>query len=247
MRTATAFERGPVWVVATEVTARRWSDDMRSFGWTPHPLAWGTARPLATRADFDAALPRVSPDLVLLTSAESLAFLGETRVPGVAAACVGPATASAAAQHGFDVVVSGEGGSMQLAAGVAALPRPPRTVLWLRGRDARPEGAASLRAAGSTVEELVTYAVEPAPGFAAAVRAAPEPAALAVGSPRAAEALADALHAVPRRLPGAVPVMAPGTTTHGRLIELGFGAHPQVAMWSVIVGRNMARYHPPLG
>jgi uroporphyrinogen-III synthase len=208
-------------------------------------LSWGTARDLATPADLDRVLARVAPDLLLLTSGESLSFVSERRLPRLRTACVGPATASVAFSHGLDVVAVGHGGAVQLMTEIVAKQLLPKRVLWLRGREARPEGAEVLRAAGATVEELVTYAVDSDDDFQARVEAAPEPVAVAVGSPRAAEALAEALRAVPRTLPREIPFLLSGSTTGDRLTEVGLGAHPRMGVWGVVVDPEATRYDPP--
>lgn len=238
---------GPVWVVATRLTTQRWAAMFRKEGQAPYMLPWGTARDLATPADLDLVLARLAPDLLLLTSGEALAFLGEKRLPPLPVACVGPATAVVAASHGLDVVAIGHGGSAQLLQEILLMPLRTKRVLWLRGREARPEGAELLRATGATVEELVTYVVEPDVDFQERVGKAPEPGAVAVGSPRAVDVLAQALREVPRSLPQRLPFLVPGSTTGERLAEVGLGAHPQSAVWGVIVGRGGPRYHPPLG
>jgi uroporphyrinogen-III synthase len=236
-----ALKNGPTWVVATRLTTQRWAAVMRTAGQLPYMLAWGTSRDLATHADLDAALARVSPDLLLLTSAESLAFLDEKPLPPLRAACVGPATAAVADSHGLEVVALGHGGIAQLMHELLLLRPEPKRVLWLRGREARPEGAALLRASGATVEELVTYAVEPDVDFQERVRAAPEPAGVAVGSPRAVDALVAALRGLARTLPERIPFLLPGSTTGEYLAEVGLGAHPQLAVWGVVVDRKKPR------
>jgi uroporphyrinogen-III synthase len=60
------------------------------------------------------------------------------------------------------------------------------------------------------------------------IRAAPEPSALVVGSPRGAEALADALEATGRQAIRTLPAVAVGGTTASRLASLG-SAHPLAA------------------
>jgi uroporphyrinogen-III synthase len=233
---------GTLWVVATAATAERWAAEFRRAGYDPHALVWGRPQTCATPAYFHAVVARERPDLVMLTSTEALTFLGEARSENLAAACVGPATAAAAAARGFQVVVHGEDGSRQLAQEILGRETAPRRVLWLRGREARSEGAASLRAAGVTVFELVTYAIEPEPAFAPALRAAPEPSSIAVGSPRGVDALVTALGSVGRVLPRHLPLLVSGTTTSRRLEEWGC-ADPDKSAWSIGAGPGIARYH----
>lgn len=233
---------GSLWVVATAATADRWAAEFRRAGFDPLALVWGRPRPSATPAVFQAVLTRERPDLVMLTSTEALTFLGEQRVGNLPAACVGPATGSAAAARGFQVVVRGEDGSRQLAQEILGLETAPRRVLWLRGQEARSEGAESLRAAGVTVLELVTYAIEPEPAFAAAVRAAPQPSSIAVGSPRGVDALVTTLVSVGRALPRRLPLLVSGTTTSRRLEEWGC-ADPAVGVRSIDADPGIARYH----
>ena len=235
------LKSGPTWVVATRLTTQRWAAVMRSAGQLPYMLPWGSSHDLATPAELDLVVARFEPDMLLLTSAESLSFLDEKPLPPLRAACVGPATAAVAFSHGLDVVALGHGGVVQLMHELLLLREKPKRVLWLRGREARPEGAALLRASGATVEELVTYAVEADPDFQERVGAAPEPVGVAVGSPRAVDALVAALRGLPRALPDRIPFLLPGSTTGEYLAEVGLGAHPQLAVWGVVVDRKKPR------
>lgn len=215
---------GRVWVVATEATAAAWAEVVASSGREVDVLAWGAARPCAAPADLEAAVARVHPALLLLTSAEGAAFLrGAVRAAtSVPAACVGPRTAEAAHAAGLPVALVGSAGSRELAERLLGQLAPDEALLWLRGREAREEGVERLRAAHRRVEELVTYEIAPAPGFAAAVAAAAPPRAVLVGSSRAAVALHEALLAARRALPAQTRLVASGATTARRLGELGF-------------------------
>lgn len=215
-----ASREGWTWVVATEAAAGRWSAGGRVPG-RLRPLAWGRAVPLLGRPGFDAAWAASGRELVLLSSGEALAFLGHGQVAALPAACVGPHTAEVARARGFRVEVEGAGGLSDLALRLVARRPRPACVLWLRGREATVAGVEALRAAAVRVEELVAYEVEPLPGFAEAVRAAPEPRAVLVGSGRAADALFGALAGRGRPLPADVEFLVPGATTASRLVARG--------------------------
>jgi uroporphyrinogen-III synthase len=142
---------------------------------------------------------------------------------------VGEATAMAARAAGFEVVLVGREGAAALVEALLARSPRPRRVLWLRGEEVVAHGAQRLSAAGVALEEVVTYAARPLAGFAEEVRAAPEPGAVLVQSPRAALALADALLAVDRVLPRSTGLYGLGASTAARLRELGFAGAVSVA------------------
>ena len=236
-----------IWLVATDATAARWAQSLDPARGTPHALVWGKARPLVCAEELDATCARIRPELLLLTSPEALAFLGSRTAKGLEAVCVGAVTAEVATTYGVTVRGHGDGGGIELARWILDLPSHPRRFLWLRGRDARTEVAALLRASGATVEELITYAVEPEAGFPEAVRNAPEPAAVLVGSPRGAEALVAALAAAGRALPPATELLTAGPSTDRRLRELGFPLGPSGLVKGSFVVHGEARYHPRSG
>jgi uroporphyrinogen-III synthase len=194
----------------------------------PHALPWGRLVPRLPAAQVLAALRYHRPALVLLTSGAAVAMLAAGSARGQRAACVGAGTAESARRTGFDVVVTGAGGSLALAEAVAALRPRPRRLLWLRAEEARGGGVERLRAAGCEVAEVVTYAAEPLPGFVAAVRTAPEPAAVLVESPRGVAALADALLECDRTLPRDCGLYGLGAAACERLREMGLGGAIEV-------------------
>jgi uroporphyrinogen-III synthase len=133
------------------------------------------------------------------------------------------APGAAARARGLEVAWVGDAGAEDLARRVAAS-LPGGRVLFLAGRDARREGPQALEAAGLDVEEVVVYRMAPREAFAGEVQAAPRPAALVVGSPRAGEALAGALPSARRAEVLAAPAVVPGATSAEALSALGFRA-----------------------
>jgi uroporphyrinogen-III synthase len=210
-----------VWVVASLDTATKWCDLLRERGLAAEALAWSEFHSVVTAAQLAQLRMGARPDVLLLTSANTVRSLPAEASWPVPVACVGEATAEAAREAGLDVRWVGARGAEQVAADLAAA-RPGCRVLFLRGRDARREGVDALEQAGCTVEEVIVYEMQRALGFPARVAEAPAPAAVVVGSPRAAEALAEALGTVARPGVGDRPVLAVGDTTAARLGELGF-------------------------
>ncbi len=214
---------GPIWVVATDGALAgllsAWSD----ASVPPVPLAWGALTAHADVQAAEAALARDGRPLVMLTSAYAAQALAAGAGEGVRAACVGPATAGAARERGFEVVVEGMGGGAELAEQVKRLDPRPERVLWLRAASARPEARAALAAVGIEIEEITVYDVKPRSAFAAEVAAAPDPGVVVFGSPRAAEAL----HAAGVVLPDPVGRWVPGEVTAKRVRAL-FGGDVRV-------------------
>ncbi len=201
-----------VWVVAGRETAESWVTALRTQGCAAGALVWAEARMTPPTA-----LPEA--DLVLFTSRRAALALPEGAGADRPAACVGAGTASAARARGFDVVLVGEAGGSDLAARILAERPEARQVLFLCGQDARREAPDALRAGGVAVESLPVYAMEPAPDFGMHVARSPEPAAVVLGSPRAADALAEALQAVDRTLPEDAVVVVLGAVTAERATE----------------------------
>lgn len=210
-----------VWIVASGETAPRWETVFRAEGLDVVGLPWsrieGVMEPDAVRA----RLTQADVDLVLLTSPNAARCVPPGGGAGLEAACVGEATAAAAREAGFRVTLVGSGTGRELAEALVR-DRSPAPVLFLRGRDVRRAGLRILEAAGFAVAEEIVYEAKPLPDFVERVRAAPEPAAVAIGSPRAAEALADALTRTGRYPVRARLMLAMGEPTADRLIELGF-------------------------
>jgi len=107
-------------------------------------------------------------------------------------------------------------GGAALAKQILAEETGVRRVLWPCARQARREVPEILSAAGCEVLEVPVYAMVPVPTFAARVAAAPSPAAVVLGSPRAVDALQGALGAASRDLPAGVPLAVLGSVTAKR-------------------------------
>jgi uroporphyrinogen-III synthase len=208
------------WIVASEGTVRRWRQGLERLGRAAVPLPWSEVLPPDEPEALAEALSEPT-DLVLLTSANAVRWLPSGARPP--AACVGAATAEAARAARFEVLLVGEGGGADLAHAILADLPDARRVLFLRGGDAREEATEVLRAHGRSVRSAVAYETRPRAAFVSEVRAAPPPrGGIVVGSPRAAEALADALDISGRAEERQVLVVAVGETTAARLEALGF-------------------------
>jgi len=207
-----------VWVVAGERSARRWVAALREAELAAGALVWAAAASLLEgRAPGDPGLGACADaDLVLFTSRHAALVLPDGHGAGRLAACVGRGTAEAAAARGYDVVLVGARGSADLAARLVAERKDVRRVLWPCGRDARREAPDVLEAAGLDVVAVPVYAMVEAPDFAARVGAAPEPAAIVLGSPRAVLALETALATAGRDLPAATVLAVLGSVTAER-------------------------------
>jgi uroporphyrinogen-III synthase len=204
-----------VWVVAAADTAARWTRVLRREGFAAGALAWSEVRPVR---DVPARLPPA--DLVLLTSRHAVEALPAGAARGRAAACVGEATARAAGEAGFDVVLVGTAGGAELARRTLAGRPGLEGVLFLVGAHARAEAQEILEGAGVRVERRVVYETAPRAAFPAEVAGAPEPEGIVAGSPRAVEALAAALRGAARRLPARLAVAVPGSVTAERAAAL---------------------------
>ena len=197
--------------------------------YVPHGLPWSELVVRLPAAQVLAALRYHRPDVVLLTSGFAVSMLAAGAAAGHAAACVGESTGVAAGAAGFQTLLVGRAGALALAGALLERVPRPRRVLWLRGDEVQREGVERLRQAGVSVEEVVTYAAEPLPAFVPGLRAAPDPAAVLVQSPRAADALADALLATDRVLPRACGLFGLGSLAGERLRDLGFRGAISVA------------------
>ena len=204
-----------VWVVAGAETAARWVHALRKEGLAAGALPWSAPRALAWEGFRD---PR--PALVLLTSRRAADVLPPGAGTGIRAACVGASTAEAARARGFEPVFVGEAGGAALAATILAAPGVPPRVVFLAGADVRHEAVEALEGGGVIVETLPVYEMAPCEGFDGRVRDAPEPAAVALGSPRAAEALHAALGRIDRSLPATAVCGVLGAVTAERATAL---------------------------
>ncbi len=218
-----------LWLVGSRARVEEQAQAWTSPRYVPHALPWSDLVVRLPAAQVLAALRYHRPDVVLLTSASAVAMLGAGQAAGQAAACVGETTGVAAGRVGFETVLVGRAGALALAEALLARSPRPRRVLWLRGEEALREGAERLRQGGVTVEEVISYAAEPRAEFVAEVRAAPDPAVVLVQSPRAADALADALLACDRVLPRACGLYGLGASAGDRLRDLGFGGATSIA------------------
>lgn len=211
----------PVWIVATDQTASAWAEVVAASGREVELLAWGAATPQSSVGELEAAVARLRPSLLLLTSPEALLFLRGAQPPQVPAACVGPRTAEAAHAAGVPVALVGAAGAGDLVARLLALRPLPERLLWLRGREAREEAVDRLRSSRVGIEELVTYDVAPTADFGARLAQVADPVAVVVGSPRGAVALLEGLRGRTRGVPQAAIFVAAGATTGERLRQLG--------------------------
>lgn len=227
-----------VWIVGSPGFVQRAARDAAE-AWASHRLE-PIALPWSRRVDAgvagaaEAALAAGDVDLVMLTSAESVAALPAGAGAGHRAACVGVATAAAARAKGFDVaddvdVAGVVRGGRALGAAIAAREPRPRRVLWLCGRDRRHEPREVLAAAGIALDEVVTYALDARPDFAETLAAAPRPAAVVLGSPRGVDALAATLVGLHRALDQHTPVIVPRGEVTERHARDAFGARVRVA------------------
>jgi uroporphyrinogen-III synthase len=209
------------WVVASAQTARRWALAIEGAGVAAMPLAWSEVVPPG-RPDALAEALGLPFDLLVLASPNAVRWVPSDLLRGRPAACVGTATARSAVEAGLDVRFSGDGGTEDLAHRILERVPGAMDLLVLRGREARAEGIDALRAAGRRVRSAIAYETRPRPAFTVEVKRAPAPSAFVVGSPRAADALGDALRATGRDDVRSCPAVAPGGTTAARLGALGF-------------------------
>ena len=209
---------GPVVVVATEDTARRWAAAIEAAGLPVLAMPWSHVVPTKPPEAILAALRRHDFDAVLLTSAHAARFVPPSAGMGLAAVVVGEHTATIAAGiAGFHVKVVGEEGAGGLARRLIES-GPPQRLLWLRGEEAHTEGADALAGAGWSLTSLVVYRTVPRPEMPVEARANRHTAVRVVGSPAAAAALRAALGAdVFPPLDGGPPVVVPGETTAAAL------------------------------
>ena len=202
-----------VWIVAGQGTCRRWSRALSEVGLEALELPWGEPAPAEDLETACALLRQGEGDLVLFTSRNAVEVLPEHVGTGHRSACVGHGTAKAARARGFEVVLVGQAGGEVLARRLLGGRPSTRDVLFLRGHEARPEAQAVLEAAGVTVRSLAVYRMDLRARFEADVGQAAEPAALLLGSPRAADVLRGALKSARRELPMALALVAPGAVT----------------------------------
>lgn len=153
--------------------------------------------PLMTTVFYRPALPEWQPEGMIFTSETGVAAFAALESRRGTAICVGPRTAEAAADLGWQAEIVG-GDAEGLVRELTARRLQGR---WLhaRGREAAGNLAGRLNAAGMQVHELVVYAQDPQPlsGEAADLLAAcPGRVVIPVFSPRSGRLLVEAL---PRR------------------------------------------------
>jgi uroporphyrinogen-III synthase len=143
------------------------------------PREW----PIPESTDFDA---------LLLTSGNAIRHAGENldHFRQLPAYCVGQNTAIAARQAGLSIAQTGAGDAADIIALAASAGR--KKLLWLTGEDHRKPDVPP----GVTIETVIVYASEalPLPANAALLISAVD--AIALHSPRAAMALAEAVDSV---------------------------------------------------
>lgn len=208
-----------VWLALSEGLVARYDEALSEAGVATVALPV-TRRIAPDVAALKDALRAREHDVVLLTSANGVAFVDAAWARGWPAVCVGERTARAAREAGFDVVLVGSQGAEAIGQRLVSEMPAIERVLFLRGREARDAAPRMLRAAGRVVDEVVAYALDPHPGTGALLAGAPDPDAVLVGSPRAADLLFAALEGPDPRLDG-VPFLALGATTARHLASLG--------------------------
>ncbi|RRH76572.1 uroporphyrinogen-III synthase [Falsigemmobacter faecalis] len=152
--------------------------------------------PLMQTVFYRPALPEWQPEGMIFTSETGVAGFAALESRRGAAICVGPRTAEAAAEHGWQAEVVG-GDAEGLVRDLTARRLAGR---WLhaRGREAAGNLAGRLNAAGMAVTEAVVYAQDPLPLSAEAaemLERCPERVVIPVFSPRSGRLLVDALPA----------------------------------------------------
>lgn len=221
--------RPVVWIVASDEAASRWAPALDARGLGAHALPWSEARPLRPgHVDLESIVRRRREVLTVLTSANAARFIPDALCTGVRAACVGETTAEAARLKGFDVVLVGRQGGAALARDLLTAVPGLERVHVLHQRQARTEGWLILAEAGVRLDLTPTYEMEARADFSERVAGAPPPAAIALGSPRAADALAAALRGADRSLAADVCVAALGATTAAHAAAL-FGVRVVLA------------------
>jgi uroporphyrinogen-III synthase len=232
-------------VVATDDTAARWARGLRDAGIPAAPCAWSVVAEPEDPAAATRALAETGNDLVVLTSANALRYLGPEAGTGRTAACVGQRTSREAKRAGFAVEVEGRAGAEALARRLAK-GGPPRSALWLRGEAATEALASILSKAGWTVREAVAYRAVAVPDLAERLARLAPVSAWVVGSPAAAKALVAALGAAAFP-PGAggPPVVVPGEASAAALRSPG--RPPPVVASSVEIDGLAAALRQALG
>jgi len=197
--------------VAAGATCRRWSRALGAVGLEAVPLPWSQAQPEPAAAPLGRALEQGRGEFLLFTSRNAVAVLPPGCGRGHRCACVGSATAQAAGERGFEVILTGEAGGEELARQLLARVPDLSGLLFPCGRVTRPEAKAVLSAAGISVRSVTVYALEARTAFAGEVAAAPSAAALLLGSPRAVDALQAALARTGRHLAEGGVLVVPGS------------------------------------
>ncbi len=237
----------PVWVVASGRTAKRWAGSFRDEGIDAVALAWGDVEGIGAERFVAPVLEAGRPDVLFLTSANAVRYLPTNTPLDVPAACVGRATAQAAAAAGLEVRWTGSGTGLELAQRLAEEQGFER-ILFLRAAEVAPEAVLWLRARGRVVDEVVVYEARAREAFGADVRAAADPAAFALGSPRAVGALARALDLAGRGELRERPAAAIGSPTAAALEAHGFTcrgqANPPGVDGLLETVRDLLRMHP---
>lgn len=202
------------WIVASDDAVGRWKPALEAAGVEVVPLVARRREPPRNVSAIHKALRAGAHDLVLLTSANAVAYIEPQDAKEWVAAAVGARTAHAAREIGFEVPFVGGAGAAQLAA--TLLDEDVGDVLFLRGEEALDEASRILRAGGVAVDEIVAYRMRPEPTFPRAVASAPAPDTIVVGSPAAADLLLEAVAP-----PAGARWVALGPTTRAHLTGLG--------------------------
>lgn len=198
------------------------------------------------RARFPKVLVTVSPLLRIvlrppaadvLAGAAGVIFTSENGVAGFVAGCaarhlpawaVGPRTAAAAREAGFDTVHPASGDAQALLA-LLLDTRPKGALVHLRGTHVAADIAGALHQAGLKARDCVVYAQEAEDLTAEARALLSEPGAVLapVFSPRSGRLLAAALRARPPR--ARVTCVAISAAAAQPMVQAGFGADLRLA------------------
>lgn len=183
----------PVLITRPEPQAGRFAQELRAR----FPDLQPVNAPLMAREFLRPASPQGSFSALILTSETGAEAAGLIRDSGTIlpdlALCVGPRSASAARQAGFQAL-SADGAAADLLDLIRAR-APEGRLLYLHGEDRAADIAGALRPEGFVIDSLVAYRQRalPLPAAARALLLAPAPVLLPLFSPRSARLFVAAL------------------------------------------------------
>jgi len=124
------------------------------------------AAPLLIYARTKTPRPSGAFDAMLATSAQAFAeFAGDESLRSLPLYVVGARTAQAAIEAGFREPAIIEADAKDLAQAIAQRLSPPANLLYLAGRDRKPDLEKSLSAAGFSIAPWIVYEAHPAPAL----------------------------------------------------------------------------------